>query len=204
MKLEGLLVDLVPLGDRFDALEHRWENGEAAFWGDVGDRQLISQVAVKRRQEERVARREQRLHSAFGIQTKDGTPIGVFFVGDIKPHLRLAILGAQIGEPEYWGGGYGTDALLLVVDYAFDWLDLRRLWLVTMSLNARVMRQMQKVGFALEVRQRRATLADGEWHDLLFYGLLREEWPGREAVVERLGLCQRLPDPVAQGVMSAG
>ena len=191
MNLEGLLVDLVSLGERYQALEHRWENGQAAFWGDMGDRLFLSEAAVKRRQEERAAREGQRLHSAFGIQAKDGTPIGVFVVGDIKPHLRLAILGAQIGEPQYWGGGYGTDALLLIVDYAFDWLDLRRLWLVTMSLNERVMRQMQKVGFTLEARQRRATLADGEWHDLLFYGLLREEWPGREVLVERLELRAR-------------
>ncbi|MCL4237753.1 MAG: GNAT family N-acetyltransferase [Anaerolineae bacterium] len=188
MKIEGLLVDLVPLGERFNALEHRWENGEAAFWGDVGDRQFVSLAVVKRRQEERAARKDQELHSGFGIQAKDGTPIGLFVVGDIKPHLRLGILGVQIGEPQYWGGGYGTDALLLIVDYAFDWLDLRRLWLVTMSLNARVTRQMEKVGFALEARQRRATLADGAWHDLLFYGVQREEWPGREAMIERLGL----------------
>ncbi len=191
MNLEGLLVDLVPLGERYQALEHRWENGQAAFWGDMGDRLFLSEAAVKRRQEERAAREGPRLQSAFGIQAKDGTPIGVFVVGDIKPHLRLAILGAQIGEPQYWGGGHGTDALLLIVDYAFDWLDLRRLWLVTMSLNERVMRQMQKVGFTLEVRQRQATLADGEWHDLLFYGLLREEWPGREVLVERLELRAR-------------
>jgi len=29
---------------------------------------------------------------------------------------------------------------------------------------------------------------DGVWVDGLLYGMLREEWPGREALVERLGL----------------
>lgn len=191
MILEGLLVDLVPLGDRFKVLEHRWENNESAFWSDVGDRQFLSRQVIQRRQEERAARPGPGMGVGFGIQTKDGTPIGIFFVGDIKPHLRLAMLGAQIGEPDYWGGGYGTDALLLIVDYAFDWLDLHRLWLVTMSLNARVLRQMAKVGFTLEARQRQATLAENAWHDLIFFGLLREEWPGRAALVERLGLGQR-------------
>jgi RimJ/RimL family protein N-acetyltransferase len=94
----------------------------------------------------------------------------------------------MIGNPDYWGGGYGTDALLLLVDYAFDWLDLRRLWLVTMAPNARVIRQMEKVGFTLECQIRQGTLVDGVYHDVLLYGLLREEWPGRTAMIERLGL----------------
>ncbi len=191
MFLEGLLVDLVPLDERFKALEHRWENNESAFWGDAGDRQFLSQQTIRRRQEERAAHSESRLSVGFGIQTKGGTPIGIFFVGDVKPHHRVAMLGAAIGEPDYWGGGYGTDALLLVVDYAFDWLDLRRLWLQTMGSNARVIRQMEKVGFTLEARQRQATYADGVWQDFLCYGLLREEWPGREVLVERLGLREK-------------
>ena len=68
--------------------------------------------------------------------------------------------GREIGEPDYWGGGYGTDALLLLIEYAFDTLDMRKVWLNTMSLNERVIRQMEKVGFGLEGRQREAN-ADG-------------------------------------------
>jgi RimJ/RimL family protein N-acetyltransferase len=99
---------------------------------------------------------------------------------------------SRIGEPEYWGSGYGTDALLLLVDYAFDELDIRKIWLGTMGLNARVMRQMEKVGFTLEVRQRQAIYADSVWYEQLIYGLLREEWPGRPALVEKLGLTARV------------
>jgi RimJ/RimL family protein N-acetyltransferase len=127
----------------------------------------------------------------FGIQTKDGKPIGDMGMNWVVPHHRLAMLGASIGEPAYWGGGYGTDALLLIVDYAFDWLDMHKVWLMTMALNARVVRQMEKVGFTLECRQREGTWVDGKPVDGLTYGILREEWPGREAVIERLGLKAR-------------
>ncbi len=190
MILEGVLVDLVPCDQRFQALEHRWENNESAFWGDAGNRQFPSRQVIQRRQEGRLERPVLRT-VIFGIQTKGGVPIGVFGIGDFEPQHRLAMLGAAIGEPAYWGGGYGTDALLLVVDYAFDWLDLRRVWLQTMSSNVRVIRQMAKVGFTLEGRQRQATLADGIRQDMLCFGLLREEWPGREALVERLGLREK-------------
>lgn len=190
MILEGLLVDLVPFDHRFKALEHRWENNESAFWGDAGNRQFLSHQAIQRRQQERSEHTALRT-VILGIQTKDGVPIGIFGIGDFALPYRLAMLGAAIGEPRYWGSGYGTDALLLAIDYAFDWLDLRRLWLQTMGSNARVVRQMEKVGFVLEARQRQATYADGVWQDMLCYGLLREEWPGRAALVERLGLRPR-------------
>ena len=188
--LEGLLVDLVPYSARFDALEHKWENGPAAFWGDMGDRQFFSKDAIKYIQAERRERRGQSSAPAihFGIQTKEGEPIGLFVLGWQVSHCRLCMLGALIGEPDYWGGGYGTDALLLATDFAFDWLDYRKLWLFTMSLNTRVVRQMRKLGYRLEACHREATHADGEWYDVLVYGLMRHEWLGRAAMIDRLGL----------------
>lgn len=194
--LEGALVNLVPYGTVFRSLEHRWRNAEASFWGSGGDRPIVSQAQVRAQFERRDEQRQQTGgHSEsipFGVQTKDGTPIGFFGVTWLHMTSRLALLGAKIGEPEYWGGGYGTDGLLLITEYAFNWLDARKVWLVTTSMNARVMRQMEKVGFALEMRARDSMLADGQWIDDLAYGLLREEWPGYTAMVEKLGLRARL------------
>ncbi len=188
--LEGLLVDLVPFGDRYVELEHKWRNNEAWFWATVGDRPFFTESSLKRRHQEHMEWAESHgSHNVmFGIQTKDGKPIGDIGMNWVVPYYRLAMLGASIGEPEYWGGGYGTDALLLIVDYAFDWLDMHKVWLMTMGINARVVRQMEKVGFKLEARQREATWVDGAPADGLAYGMLREEWPGREAMIEKLGL----------------
>ncbi|HMM27365.1 MAG: GNAT family protein [Chloroflexota bacterium] len=187
--LDGLLVDLVPYGKKFRDLEHLWRNNDSAFWSSGGDRYIVSRATIERQRQER-AEEAGHLGPArgvmFGVQTKDGTPIGFFALNWLVPHSRLAMLGARIGDPAYWGGGYGTDALLLLIEYAFDWLDMRKLWLGSTSANARVMRQMEKAGFVLEARARRAALMDGAWHDGLLYGLLREEWPGREAMIERL------------------
>jgi RimJ/RimL family protein N-acetyltransferase len=186
---EGLLVDLVPFGDRFKQLEHTWYNGAGVFYWAVGNHWLTTRADLEVWQRERIDDpewTEQRI--TFGVQTKKGTPIGLFGVKVPQMHNRLGMLSAMIGEPDYWGGGYGTDALLLLVDYAFHWLDLHRVWLMTFSLNARVIRQMEKAGFTFEGRQRHAAYGNGDWLDMLAYGLLREEWPGRAAVVEKLGL----------------
>jgi RimJ/RimL family protein N-acetyltransferase len=190
--LEGLLVDLVPYDAAFCDLEYEWRNNASAFWGSGGDRTPETRARVAARlQQWAEARRRGDLTVPFGVRTKDGRRIGFVGITALHPAHRLALLGARIGEPEYWGGGYGTDALLLLVDYAFDGLDLRKVWLVTTSINVRAMRQMDKVGFALEGLQRGATYADGAWHDDLFYGMLRDEWPGRAALVEKLGLHAR-------------
>lgn len=189
--LEGLLVDLVPYSKKFRDLEHIWRNNDSSFWSSGGERYFMSRAAIERQAAEWAEDAEQ-LGPArfimFGVQTKDGTPIGFFAINWLVLHSRLAMLGARIGDPNYWGGGYGTDALLLLIEYAFDWLDIRKVWLGTTRANARVMRQMEKVGFALEGVSRRESLQDGVWHDGLLYGMLREEWSGREAVIERIGL----------------
>lgn len=189
--LYGTLVDLVPFGERFRARAHDWMNNESRYWGSMGEHFLISKATLEREYEEWCRSERHETGMAFGILTKDGTPIGSIGINWLSEHHRVADLGAVIGEPRYWGGGYGTDALLLLVDYAFDWLDMRKVWLGTMSLNARVMRQMEKVGFALEARQRESTLADGRWYDELTYGRLRDGWPGYAAMAALLGIVAR-------------
>lgn len=188
MKLEGLLVDLVPYGKAFQANDHAWWNNEAVFWGSMGDRALVTRAEVEREHREWAESDKPETGMALGVQTKDGKPIGFFGINYLSYTHRAANLGAVISEPEYWGGGYGTDALLLLINYTFDWLDMRRIWLDTMALNVRVLRQMEKVGFRREAVARRQTLADGQWVDGVVFGLLREEWPGRDVMIERLGL----------------
>jgi RimJ/RimL family protein N-acetyltransferase len=190
MRLEGLLVDLVPFDAEFQKLEHTWRNNESNFWAGGGDRNFESRQQVQQIMARRYGGDQTRHGSGvwFGMQTKDGVRIGGMGAPWGNPTHRWAMLGAKIGNPDYWGGGYGTDGLLLLVDYCFEWLDYRRLWLVTTSANVRVQRQMEKVGFTFEGAQRSGTVMDGVWHSWLAYGLLREEWPGRLALVERLGL----------------
>ncbi|MBN1679814.1 MAG: GNAT family N-acetyltransferase [Anaerolineae bacterium] len=193
--LEGLLVDLVPYGKRFLDQEHRWHNSEAWFWATAGEWVIVSRDAINRYRAEEAERRAERHNIPsvyFGIQTKDGKPLGDIAMNWVLPYHRLAMLGACISEPEYWGGGYGTDALLLILDYAFNWLDMHKIWLGTMDINERVKRQMIKVGFVLEARERSFHMVDGHgWVDGLLYGMLRDEWPGREAMINKLGLKAR-------------
>jgi RimJ/RimL family protein N-acetyltransferase len=190
MKLEGLLCDLVPYDQRYEDRWVDWYNGPLGRWV-FGDG-LFSRASHERRNEENRSRPDfgQRF-VRFGIQAKDGTPVGWFGLWGISFTHRWAEVGAQIGEPAYVSQGFGSDAMLLTVEYGFRWLDLRRLFLTTFGHNVRAQRQIEKCGFMPEGRRRRWVFQDGQYRDFLFYGLLREEWPGREVMTERLGLREK-------------
>lgn len=200
MKLEGLLVDLVPFTQPFLDQERDWLNGPMRYWW--GQDGLITRAGQERRRERHQAEPGARDRAVrFGMMTKDNTPIGIFVLANIDYYHRTAEVGAGIGEPDYWGGGYGSDAMLLIVEYAYDWLDLRRLWLTTMGTNYRAQHQVEKCGFIRETTWRDKLLTvDGKWIDFLVYGMMREEWPGREAMIERLGLRDKARARAEQGV----
>lgn len=185
--LYGLLVDLVPPGDEFLRRYIEWVNGPMREWWRLDG--LLSHSAWDRQLEAWFSQPENIQHHIwFGVQTKTGALIGSFALFNLNEHNRTGELSAGIGDPTYWGGGYGSDATLLLVEYAFRWLDLRRVWLTTMGSNIRAQRQVEKCGFVCEGARRSQVYSNGQYVDHVYYGLLREEWPGRDVMVERLGL----------------
>jgi len=89
-----------------------------------------------------------------------------------------AWVGIGIGEREYWGKGYGTDAMRLVLQYAFTEINLQRVSLALHSYNERALKSYEKVGFRLEGRTRGDQQREGKRTDTLWMGILRDEWLG--------------------------
>ena len=83
-------------------------------------------------------------------------------------------VGIGLGEREYWGNGYGTDAMRLILRFAFDELNLQRLGVY--AYNSRAIRSYEKAGFRREGLVRGDCLRDGQHWDSVFMGILREEW----------------------------
>ncbi|MFC1923049.1 GNAT family N-acetyltransferase [Chloroflexota bacterium] len=93
--------------------------------------------------------------------------------------LRDAWIGIGLGEREYWGKGYGTDAMRILLRYAFEELNLHRLSLCVFEYNPRAIHSYEKVGFIIEGSARKFLNRDGQRYDMLFMGILREEWERR-------------------------
>ena len=89
---------------------------------------------------------------------------------------RNAFTGISIGDREFWGKGYGTDAMRLILRYGFYELNLRRISLVVFEFNQRALRSYEKAGFRIEGRQRQGVQREGRRWDILYMGILREEW----------------------------
>jgi RimJ/RimL family protein N-acetyltransferase len=89
---------------------------------------------------------------------------------------REAFAGIGIGAREFWGKGYGTDAMQLLLRYGFIELNLRRISLTVFEFNQRAQRSYEKAGFCLEGRQRQYIQREGRRWDILYMGILREEW----------------------------
>ncbi len=85
-------------------------------------------------------------------------------------------VGIGIGERDCWGKGYGTEAMQLLLRYAFQELNLRRVSLFVFGYNPRAIHSYEKCGYVLEGRVRGALLRDGQRWDYLTMGVLREEW----------------------------
>jgi RimJ/RimL family protein N-acetyltransferase len=81
-----------------------------------------------------------------------------------------------IGSPEDRRKGYGSQALGMLLRYAFGELNLYRVTAVTPAYNEGAIRLFQKFGFMEEVRRRKAIHRDGEMWDLVSFGLLNAEW----------------------------
>lgn len=87
-------------------------------------------------------------------------------------------LGITIGDKEYWGRGYGRDAVTVLLDYAFRLRNLRKVWLRVWGNNERAIRAYRACGFVEEGRLRRHVWSNGAYVDLVQLGVLRDEWPG--------------------------
>jgi RimJ/RimL family protein N-acetyltransferase len=111
----------------------------------------------------------------WGIAARlDGAVLGVISLRPVAAH-RHAELGYWLGVP-YWNQGYMSEAARAVVDYGFAELDLLRVYATHFARNPASGRVMQKVGMTREGCLRQHVLRWGVPQDLIYYGILRDEW----------------------------
>ncbi len=91
---------------------------------------------------------------------------------------RTATLGIFIGDKEYRSQGYGTEAIRLILDYGFNYLNLNNIKLDLMSFNERALKCYQKCGFKEYGRRRKCKFINGKYYDTIEMDILAEEFKG--------------------------
>ncbi|GGF28248.1 N-acetyltransferase [Halobacillus andaensis] len=114
-------------------------------------------------------------HFLFSICDGD-TLIGYVELDGILWNQRNGWISIAIGDADHQGKGYGTEAMELLINYAFQELNLHRLQLTVFDYNEPALRLYEKLGFTYEGAQREFVLRDGKAYDMLMYGLLAREW----------------------------
>ncbi len=113
----------------------------------------------------------------FMIRTIDeNKAIGFVGLDGISFHNGNSWIGIGIGERDYWGKGIGTEVMRIIARYGFEELGLHRLTLNVFAYNTRAIRAYKKVGFVIEGRAAEVLHRDGRRWDMVYMGLLREDW----------------------------
>jgi RimJ/RimL family protein N-acetyltransferase len=172
--LEGKLVRLRPqeMGDM--ARDHAWINDREVI------RHLAARYPISLVEEERwLSGRPQGGFSSgvrLAIDTLDGHHIGNIDFMPASPDDRCVALGIMIGDKEYWSRGFGTDAMVTLLRFGFEQMNLNRIWLHVYEDNERAIACYEKCGLQIEGRLRHHRYQEGRYCDVIEMGILRDEF----------------------------
>ncbi|HSM96383.1 MAG TPA: GNAT family N-acetyltransferase [Rhizomicrobium sp.] len=137
-------------------------------WPAFKDRDTVADVVEAQIED---AASGQSMYWAVAL-TPEGAAIGSCDLSDIDRHHRRAEIGFLFNRG-YWGNGYAREAMEAVVAFAFEDLELERLWARFHSGNLASQRLLERLGFSREGTLRRHVIRDGVRRDCEIYGRMR-------------------------------
>ncbi|MFX1379485.1 MAG: GNAT family N-acetyltransferase [Promethearchaeota archaeon] len=107
---------------------------------------------------------------------KDKKTLGTVGLGWIDWINGWTNVGLTIGEPAYWNKNIATEATELIIEYAFNELNLNKLHGGVCVKNVASWSVAEKLGFKFEGTREKEWYVDGEYLGLKTYCLLKEDW----------------------------
>lgn len=102
--------------------------------------------------------------------------IGCIFLNDIDYHNRSGHIPIFMGEKQYWGKGYATDARILMLKYALIDRGLERVWARVIEGNEGALRMLQKTGYKKEGVLRKSRYNQGKFVNEIYLGVLKPDF----------------------------
>lgn len=102
--------------------------------------------------------------------------LGEVVLNEIDSCNRSANIRIGIQKNEHRGKGYGTEALIEMLRYGFNTLNLHRIHLGVYTFNPRAIHVYEKIGFKREGVERDSLYLDGEFHDMITMSILEDEF----------------------------
>ncbi len=123
----------------------------------------------------------------LAIEDLKGKFIGIIGLHGINWKDRLATHGIFIGDKNYWSNGYGTDAGMILFEYAFNSLNLRKIRSMALGFNERSVKYHLGCGFKIVGRWRKDIFKKGKYWDLVLMDLFKKEWEAKFREYQKLG-----------------
>jgi RimJ/RimL family protein N-acetyltransferase len=115
-------------------------------------------------------------HNYSIIDIKTNELIGSCGFLEIDNINQIAEIGIFIGNKDFWNKGYGTEAMILLMDYGFKALNLHNILLRVFSFNDRAIKCYEGIGFKA-IGKRREALKRGEiLFDAIYMDILYKEF----------------------------
>ncbi len=173
-KLVGKLCYLSPYSPDDADAQTRWEN-DLAVAIPLGDEAYTTTAREKLAEHINGAIQNQ-AHFFSIIDLENEQVIGRVLLFSFDPVNRTAMVGILIGEKEFRGRGYGSEALVLMLDYAFNLLNLHNVMLGVFAFNERAVQTYRKLGFNEIGRRREGRMLAGKAHDVILMDMLEDEF----------------------------
>lgn len=125
-----------------------------------------------------LAHRMERINKAFNFGIISNTTnelIGIIGLKNINHDDLNAEVECWIGS-RYWRKGITSEALYLIMRFAFEKLALKRIYGIVSELNIASVGLLEKLGFKREGCFRNAHRSKSKWFDVYGYGILKEEF----------------------------
>jgi RimJ/RimL family protein N-acetyltransferase len=112
----------------------------------------------------------------YAITLPDGSYVGEVVLNDIDSHNRSAFFRTALAGQEHYNRGYGSEAIALLLDFAFNTLRLHRIELEVFVFNPRAIHVYEKLGFVREGLKREVLLWDGVYNDAIVMAMLERDY----------------------------
>ena len=119
-------------------------------------------------------------HKIFSIFLDDNEHIGEGHIF-LEPLPRNARIFLLVGRKDLWYKGYGTAAMIQLLDEVFFTYDYHRAWVDVPEYNKPALHMCKNIGFVTEGHLKGRHQMNGTWYDSLIMGLLTEEYARRRA-----------------------
>jgi ribosomal-protein-alanine N-acetyltransferase len=139
------------------------------------NKSLISMSAQEKWFERYLEDPSKEIFTAVSKQT--AKPVGMIGLYEIDANNHKAEIGStMVGDPAMWGKGIAAEMIGLVLKYAFEDLNLNRIYAYAVEYNAGSVRVKEKCGFQVEGTLRQDHYANGRFYDVQLLGITREDW----------------------------